>query len=341
MKINDKSQHQPYLPAVERYQHPQYFNRCGNSGVLLPNISLGLWHNFGHSDDLLTGQKILRTAFDRGIVHFDLANNYGPSYGAAEENFGRIYKQDFTVWRDELFISTKAGYDMWPGPYGNHGSRKYLIASLDQSLKRLGLEYVDLFYHHRPDPDTPLEETITALDHIVRSGKALYVGISNYSPAGAAEAIALLKKMGTPCLIHQGRYSLLDRGVEQGLFSVLKKEEVGFIAFSPLAQGLLTGKYLEQTPRESRAAKEMTHLNESTVQEKLPLVRSLQKIAVQRGQKLNQMAISWLLEKENVTSVLIGASSVSQLEDNLLARDSAGFSAEEIQAIENLFNPAL
>lgn len=333
MNINDKSDHQSYLPKSSRYASMQY-RRCGASGIQLPAISLGLWHNFGNRDNLITGQDILRTAFDLGITHFDLANNYGPPYGAAESNFGRILDEDFRPFRDELFISSKAGFDMWPGPYGNYGSRKYLISSLDQSLKRMKLDYVDLFYHHRPDYDTPLEETMQALDYIVRSGRALYVGISNYPHELAEQAFAILKSLGTPCLIHQARYSMMDRWVENGLLEVCDSHAVGLIAFSPLAQGLLTNKYLGSIPQDSRAGKDMTYLDEQTVKEKLPVITELNKIAERRGQSLSQMAIAWLLKDERVTSVLIGASSSDQLRDNLASLKNMVFSEDETEAIE-------
>ncbi|MEJ2003900.1 MAG: aldo/keto reductase [Cyclobacteriaceae bacterium] len=302
LRIDDKSGITPYLPNPGRYDN-ENFRRCGKSGVLLPSISLGLWHNFGFVDNLHNGRMIVRTAFDHGITHFDLANNYGPSFGSAEENFGTILKHDFHRYRDELFISTKAGFDMWPGPYGNLGSRKYLIASLDQSLKRMGLDYVDLFYHHRPDPDTPLEETMGALDHIVRQGKALYVGISNYPADLAKEAIGILRDLGTPCLIHQARYSMFDRWVEDGLLQTLRKSGTGLIAFSPLAQGMLTPKYLEGIPEDSRAGKNMTYLEKDEVERHIPKIRALNEIAVQRDQSLAQMAISWLLRKDEFLKI--------------------------------------
>lgn len=334
MEINDKSKYTAYQAADQRYKRTGY-KRCGKSGVRLPQISLGLWHNFGHGDNLLLAQEILRTAFDHGVVHFDLANNYGPPYGAAETNFGRLLKTDFLPYRNELFISSKAGYDMWPGPYGNFGSRKYLISSLDESLKRMNLDYVDLFYHHRPDPDTPLEETMAALDFIVRSGRALYVGISNYPTALAKQAIDLLKAMGTPCLIHQARYSMLDRWVERdGLLDVLDAGGVGCIAFSPLEQGLLTDKYLEEIPENSRAAREMTYLKRDMVIKNQDKIGALNDIARDRGQPLAQMAIAWLLKDPRLTSVLVGASSAQQLLDNLGALTNTDFSEEELKSIE-------
>lgn len=332
MKIFDKAPLPPYVAAESRYE-TMPFRRCGRSGVLLPTLSLGLWHNFGSVDAPHGGRKILRVAFDLGIVHWDLANNYGPSFGTAEETFGWALNRDFRPYRDELFISTKAGFDMWPGPYGNLGSRKYLIASLDQSLQRMGLDYVDLFYHHRPDPDTPLEETMGALDQVVRSGKALYVGISNYRPERAAEAIRILRDLGTPCLIHQARYSMLDRWVEDGLLDLLGKEGVGLIAFSPLEQGLLTDRYLQGIEDGSRASKSASYLTKEQVEAALPRVRALAKIAEERGQPLAQMAIAWLLRDPRTTSVLIGASSPEQLQRNVAALQQMDFSDEELKAI--------
>ncbi|WP_421873332.1 L-glyceraldehyde 3-phosphate reductase [Marinoscillum sp.] len=337
MKINDKSGYKPYTASDGRYEQMQY-KRCGKSGIQLPMISLGLWHNFGHADDLLKAQQILRTAFDHGIVHFDLANNYGPPYGSAETNFGRLFKEDFESHRDELFISSKAGYDMWPGPYGNLGSRKYLISSLDQSLKRMNLDYVDLFYHHRPDPDTPLEETMSALDFIVRSGRALYVGISNYPADLAKRAIEILNDLGTPCLIHQARYSMFDRWVEGGLLDVLGNTGVGCIAFSPLEQGMLTNKYVKGIPEGSRAARSMTYLERETVEKNLPKIKALHEIAQNRGQSLSDMAIAWLLKDERVTSVLVGVSSSEQLVANVKALDNLGFSSDELEKIQNVLN---
>jgi len=310
--------------------------RCGNSGILLPAISLGLWHNFGSVDDFANGQSIVRRAFDRGITHFDLANNYGPDPGTAEENFGKILKEDFPGYlRDELIISSKAGYRMWPGPYGEWGSRKYLLSSLDQSLKRMHLDYVDIFYSHRYDPDTPLEETMMALDQAVRSGKALYVGISSYPPAETKKAIDILKQLGTPCLIHQPRYSMFDRWVENGLLDVLEKEGVGCIVFSPLAQGMLTDKYLKGIPADSRAAKDSGYLqiNEIT-EERLHQISKLNEFAKQRKQSLAQMALAWLLRDKRITSVLIGASSVKQLDDNIDSLNNIRFTNEELKAIE-------
>ncbi len=335
MIINDKSNIETYKASPERYKTMKY-NRSGNSGVLLPSISLGLWHNFGFVDHLETSRSILRCAFDLGITHFDLANNYGPPYGSAEENFGILFNKDFKNYRDELFLSTKAGYDMWPGPYGNWGSRKYLIASIDQSLKRMKQEYVDVFYHHRPDPNTPLEETMIALADIVRQGKALYVGISNYKPKETVEASKLLKALKVPFIIHQARYSILDRWVEDGLIEVIDKEQIGCIAFSPLAQGLLTDKYLKGIPSHSRAAKDHTYLDVEHVSNNLQKIKTLNKIAEKRGQKLSQMAISWLLSQPKVTSVLLGASSPEQLKENILALNNVEFSREELTQINSI-----
>ena len=309
------------------------YQRCGRSGVLLPRISLGLWQNFGGTDRLENGRAILRRAFDLGVTHFDLANNYGPPPGSAEENFGRILRADFAPYRDELIISTKAGYDMWPGPYGNFGSRKSLLASLDQSLRRLGVDYVDIFYSHRPDPDTPLEETVGALAQAVRQGKALYAGVSNYPPDRTRQAATLLRGLGAPCLIHQPSYNLLNRRVEEGLTDVLREEEIGCIVFSPLAQGQLTDRYLAGVPEDSRAARER-FLKSEQVEKTLPRVRKLAQIAQARGQSLAQMALAWVLRLPVVTSALIGASSVRQLEDNLRALDQLYFSETELAQIE-------
>jgi len=322
-----------YIAQSSRYQQMQY-RRCGKSGIKLPEISLGLWHNFGYVDRFDTARKILLRAFDLGITHFDLANNYGPPPGSAEENFGRILHDDLRPYRDEMIISTKAGYLMWPGPYGEWGSKKYLVSSLDQSLKRMKLDYVDIFYSHRPDPDTPLEETMAALDLIVRQGKALYSGISNYPVDLALRASALLKQMGTPCLIHQPSYSMFNRWVEDSLLDVLEKEGIGCIAFSPLAQGLLTDRYLNEIPADSRAAKPHGFLTEDRVILMLPQIKRLNEIAVERRQSLAQMAIAWLLRDKRVTSVLIGASSVMQLENNLGTLENKKFTKEELQAIE-------
>jgi L-glyceraldehyde 3-phosphate reductase len=311
------------------------YRRCGKSGIKLPAVSLGLWHNFGGVDVAENYRKILHTAFDSGITHFDLANNYGPPPGSAEENFGRILESDFKGYRDELIISSKAGYTMWDGPYGDWGSRKYLISSLDQSLQRMKLGYVDIFYHHRPDPETPLEETMAALDHIVRQGKALYVGISNYPAQKAAEAIAILKRLGTPCLIHQPKYSMFERWAEGGLLDVLEENGVGCIPFSPLAQGLLTNKYLHGIPEDSRAAKSTGFLKKDQVtEERISQIKRLNDIALKRGQTLAQMALAWLLKDQRVTSVLIGASRPEQLTDSLKCLDNIEFSKEELALIE-------
>ncbi|MGC6430861.1 MAG: L-glyceraldehyde 3-phosphate reductase [Jejuia sp.] len=333
MQINDKSGATEYLASTHRYDAMTY-KRTGNSGVLLPAISLGLWHNFGFVDSIQNAREVLRCAFDLGITHFDLANNYGPPYGSAEENFGTILKRDFKSYRDELFIATKAGYDMWPGPYGNWGSRKYLMASLDQSLKRMGLDYVDVFYHHRPDPETPLEETMGTLADIVRQGKALYVAISNYKPAETQKAAELLKASNTPFILHQARYSMFDRWVEDGLLDTLENNGVGCITFSPLAQGMLTDKYLNGIPKDSRAAKNMTYLTSETVENNLKKIQALNEIAQNRGQKLSQMAIAWILRHKQVASVLIGASSPKQLQENVKALDNLSFTQEELQAID-------
>jgi L-glyceraldehyde 3-phosphate reductase len=313
------------------------YRRCGNSGLKLPAISLGLWHNFGDVDDRKNYRKILHYAFDAGITHFDLANNYGPPPGSAEKNFGSILKKDFQSYRDEMIISTKAGYKMWEGPYGEWGSKKYLVSSLDQSLKRMKLDYVDIFYHHRPDPETPIEETVTALDLIVRQGKALYIGLSNYQPDEAAKAMHLLKVLGTPCLIHQSKYSMLERWVEGGLLDLLEREGVGCIPFSPLAQGLLTNKYLKDIPSDSRAAKPHGFLQENviTVQMRSKL-SALNTIAEQRNQTLAQMALSWILKDKRITSVLVGASRTTQLADSLRCLNNTTFSDEELLNIEQV-----
>lgn len=322
-----------YLADQSRYNQISY-QRCGKSGLKLPAISLGLWHNFGGVDVFENGRAMCRRAFDLGITHFDLANNYGPPPGSAEENFGKIMQLDLAPYRDELVISTKAGYLMWPGPYGEWGSRKYLISSLDQSLKRMKLDYVDIFYSHRPDPATPLEETMMALDQVVRQGKALYVGISNYPTAMAAEASKILKELGTPCLIHQPKYSMFERWVEGGLLDLLEKEGIGCIPFSPLAQGLLTDKYLNGIPEGSRAAKSWGFLKPEQVEPAIEKVKLLNEIALQRGQTLAQMALVWLLKDPRITSVLIGASSVKQLDDNVAALDNRRFSEAELKKIE-------
>ncbi|MFB5196815.1 L-glyceraldehyde 3-phosphate reductase [Neobacillus sp. KR4-4] len=325
-----------YQAAENRYESMKY-NRSGHSGLLLPAVSLGLWHNFGGVDTYENGRAMLKRAFDLGITHFDLANNYGPPPGSAEEMFGRILKTDFALYRDEMIISSKAGYTMWPGPYGDWGSRKYLISSLDQSLKRMGLDYVDIFYSHRPDPNTPLEETMGALDSIVRQGKALYVGISNYSAEQASEAIKILNQLGTPLLIHQPKYSMFNRWIEDGLQDVLQENGVGSIAFSPLAQGLLTNKYLKGIPADSRAASSTGFLREEHVtSEVLNRVQKLNEIATERGQSLSQMALAWVLRGEKVTSVLIGASRVSQIEENVAALNNLDFSEEELIRIEDI-----
>ena len=328
-----------YLSSETRYDKMVY-NRVGRSGLKLPAISLGWWYNFGGLDLLENGRAIARSAFEHGVTHFDLANNYGPPPGSAEENFGRLYTQDFRPYRDELIISTKAGYDMWPGPYGEWGSRKNLLASLDQSLKRMGLEYVDIFYSHRPDPDTPLEETMGALDSAVRQGKALYVGITNYDPEKTRHAAQILRDLGTPCLIHQPRYSMLDRWVEGGLLDVLTKEGIGCIVFSPLAQGQLTDRYLKGIPSGARATKtERVWLTPDNVNQNLPKVEKLNELAQKRGQTLAQMALVWVLRQPAVTSALIGASSVKQLEDNLAALNSPKFSDDELRKIETILKP--
>jgi L-glyceraldehyde 3-phosphate reductase len=325
----------PYIPSDSRYSTMQY-RRCGRSGLLLPAVSLGLWHNFGGVDVFENSRAILRRAFDLGITHFDLANNYGPPPGSAEENFGRILKTDFAGYRDELIISSKAGYTMWDGPYGDWGSRKYLLASLDQSLRRMGLDYVDIFYSHRPDPQTPVEETMSALDQAVRSGKALYAGISNYNAEQTARAAAILGELGTPCLIHQPKYSMFERTPEKiGLLDVLNKEGIGCIAFTPLAQGLLTNRYLDGIPADSRAAKPHGFLKRKDIDERrLGQVRALNEIARKRGQSLAQMALAWVLRQPAMTSALIGASRVEQVEQNVAALQKLEFAAEELKQIE-------
>jgi L-glyceraldehyde 3-phosphate reductase len=323
-----------YQAEEKRYETMRY-NRCGRSGIRLPAISLGLWHNFGGVDSLENGRAMLRRAFDVGITHFDLANNYGPPYGSAEETFGRIFARDFKPYRDELIISRKAGWDMWPGPYGDLGSRKYLVASLDQSLKRMGIPYVDIFCHHRPDPDTPLEETMGALDFIVRSGRALYVGISQYPAELTHTAAHLLRQMGTPCLIHQPRYSMLDRWVEDGLLHVLEEEGIGSIVFSPLAQGLLTDRYLRGIPDDSRAGRGIGALRSNQVTEEVVgKVRRLNEIALARGQSMAEMALAWVLRKPQVTSALIGASRPAQIDDAVRALNNLAFSGEELGKID-------
>ena len=323
-----------YLAASDRYNNQCEYRRCGRSGLQLPVLSLGLWHNFGGVDTYETGRSMLRFAFDNGITHFDLANNYGPPPGSAEENFGSIYQKDFKPYRDELILSTKAGYLMWPGPYGEWGSRKYLLSSLDQSLKRMQVDYVDIFYSHRPDPNTPLEETMMALNQAVRSGKALYAGISNYPADMTRDAAAILRSLGTPCLIHQPKYSMFERWVEKELLDTVEKEGIGVIAFSPLAQGLLTDRYLNDIPEGSRASKSWGYLRPEQVTPAIEKARALNRIAQERGQSLAQMAIAWLLKDSRVTSVLIGASSVVQLNDNLQAQKNLYFSGEELEAVE-------
>jgi L-glyceraldehyde 3-phosphate reductase len=323
-----------YEAALDRYDDKMPYRRCGRSGIKLPEVSLGLWQNFGDGSPLATQRAILRRAFDLGVTHFDLANNYGPGYGSAEINFGRIMREDLRPYRDELIISTKAGYDMWPGPYGEWGSRKYLLASLDQSLQRMGLEYVDIFYSHRFDPDTPLEETMGALDTAVKAGKALYAGISSYSPERTVDALSILRSLGTPLLIHQPSYSMLNRWIEGGLLDVLGREGVGCIAFSPLAQGVLTGKYLNGVPEGSRASLDGSLSKNQLSDKTLAHVRALADVAAGRGQTLAQMAISWVLRDQRVTSALLGASSVRQLEENLAAAGKTTFTPEEITRID-------
>lgn len=324
-----------YLANPERYQSMEY-RHCGNSGLQLPAISLGLWHNFGDTTLFDNSRDMLLRAFDLGITHFDLANNYGPPPGSAETNFGRILQHDLQSYRDEMVISSKAGYTMWEGPYGDWGSKKYLVASLNQSLKRMGLDYVDVFYHHRPDPNTPLEETMGALDLIVRQGKALYVGLSNYPAETARQAIAILRDLGTPCLIHQPKYSMFERWVEGGLLDVLQEEGVGSIAFSPLAGGLLTDRYLHGIPEDSRAAHSQFLKPEAITEQKLAKIKQLNEMALARGQKLSQMALAWVLRGDRVTSVLIGASRISQIEDAVGMLENRHFSAEELSAIEKI-----
>ncbi len=327
-----------YQADETRYQRMDY-RRCGDSGLKLPAVSLGLWHNFGDATLIENSRQLLRHAFDSGITHFDLANNYGPPPGSAERNFGRLLQEDFLPYRDELIISSKAGYTMWDGPYGDWGSRKYLISSLDQSLKRMGLEYVDIFYHHRPDPETPLQETMRALDHVVRQGKALYVGLSNYPAELARQAIDILNDLGTPCLIHQPKYSMFDRWVEDDLLDVLKEKGVGSIAFSPLAGGQLTDRYLNGIPADSRAASGSRFLNpDQLTEEKLAKVRKLNEIAEKRGQKLSQMALAWVLRGDRVTSLLIGASKTSQLDDAVGAMANRQFSSAECEAIDAILS---
>ncbi|SHN33637.1 L-glyceraldehyde 3-phosphate reductase [Gracilibacillus kekensis] len=328
-----------FIANAKRY-HQIPYNRCGNSGIMLPAISFGLWNNFGGEDTLENQRRMLMKAFDLGITHFDLANNYGPPAGAAEKNFGRILKEDFSRYRDEMLISTKAGFRMWDGPYGDWGSKKYLISSLDQSLQRMDLDYVDIFYHHRPDPETPLEETMVALDQIVRQGKALYVGISNYNAEQTQQAIEIIERQNTPFIIHQAAYSMLDRTIENGLTDILEDHKIGCIAYVPLAQGLLTSKYLHGIPKESRAAKEfIPFLNERDISsDKMQKIRALNEIALERGQTLAQMALVWVLQQKSVVSALIGASRVSQIEENIQALNNASFTQAELAAIDNILN---
>jgi L-glyceraldehyde 3-phosphate reductase len=324
-----------YVADSHRYDSMHY-RRCGRSGIMLPAVSLGLWHNFGGVDVFENSRAMLRRAFDLGITHFDLANNYGPPYGSAEENFGEIFKKDFQPYRDELIISTKAGWDMWPGPYGNLGSRKCLLASLDQSLKRMGLDYVDIFYHHRPDPDTPMEESLGALDTAVRSGRALYAGISAYNAQQTAKAIKIMREFGTPCLIHQPKYSMFVREPEQGLLGVLGTEGVGCIVFSPLAQGLLSDRYLQGIPPDSRAARDFFLKKKDIGEDTLSKVRALNEMARERGQTLAEMAVAWVLRDPRVTSALVGTSKVSQVDDNVAALRNLKFSAEELRKIDDV-----
>ena len=326
-----------YVADENRYDKMNY-RRTGNSGLLLPELSLGLWHNFGDNDSFKNARTLLKTAFDNGITHFDLANNYGPAPGSAEKNFGKILKKDFRSYRDELIISTKAGYGMWPGPYGDLGSKKFLVASLDQSLQRMGLEYVDIFYHHRPDYDTPLEETMGTLDLMVRQGKALYVGLSNYQPKEAEKAFKILKDLGTPCLIHQPNYNLFNRWIEDGLLDLLGNSGIGVICFSPLAQGMLTDKYINGLPKDSRAVKDSPFLNTKQVLEMLPKIKALNKIAKDRNQTLAQMAISWILKEDRITSVLVGASKSEQIIDSVKAIKNTVFSENEIRSINCILN---
>jgi L-glyceraldehyde 3-phosphate reductase len=325
-----------YQPDSNRYQKKMQYRKCGNSGIKLSALSLGLWHNFGDVDVVDNCKAILKTAFDNGITHFDLANNYGPPPGSAETNFGKILKEEFSGYRDEMIISSKAGYYMWPGPYGEWGSKKNLVASMDQSLKRMQLDYVDIFYHHRPDPDTPLEETMATLDLFVRQGKALYVGVSNYPADQAAKAFEILKQLGTPCLIHQPKYSMFERWVEGGLLDVLEQYGVGCIPFSPLAQGLLTNKYLHGIPEGSRATKGVFLKPEQITDDKLSIIKQLNEVAVSRNQTLAQMALAWLLKDKRVTSVLIGASRPEQLLDSMQCLDNLDFSTEELATIETI-----
>jgi L-glyceraldehyde 3-phosphate reductase len=327
----------PHVPAPTRYDNAALYRRCGRSGLLLPALSLGLWHNFGSVDDFANSRALILRAFNLGITHFDLANNYGPPPGSAEETFGRVLHADLATFRDELIVSTKAGYTMWDGPYGDWGSRKYLISSLDQSLRRMRLDYVDIFYSHRPDPNTPLEETMGALDHIVRSGKALYVGVSNYNAEQTEKASKILRQLGTPCLIHQPKYHMFERWIENGLTRVLAQEGIGAIAFCPLAQGLLTGRYLAGIPADARAARDPRFLKpEHITDEKLGKIRKLDALAKARGQSLAQMALAWVLRDPVITSALIGASKVAQIEENVAALKNLKFGADEIATIERI-----
>jgi L-glyceraldehyde 3-phosphate reductase len=335
MQINDKSGLTSYSANASRYGSMSY-RRCGSTGLKLPALSLGLWHNFGFVDRLAVGRDILRTAFDHGIVHWDLANNYGPPYGSAEQNLGTLLRADFAAHRDELVIASKAGYDMWPGPYGSGGSRKYLMASLDQSLQRMGLDYVDIFYHHVPDPETPVEESLGAVRDLVRQGKALYAGVSNYEPDLTRRAIDFFQRERVPFVLHQARFSLLERTPEQGLLDVLHDGGVGCIAFSPLAQGLLTGRYLDGVPEDSRAARPFTYLDKDAVTRQQDKLRALNEIAAQRGQSLAQMSLAWLLTRKAVCSVLIGASSPAQLLDNIGALDNTTFADDTLTGINNV-----
>ena len=329
-----------FLPSPQRYDAMEY-RRCGKSGIKLPALSLGLWHNFGGIDQFENARNMITLAFDKGITHFDLANNYGPPAGSAEETFGRVLKKDLLPYRDEMIVTTKAGYYMWQGPYGEWGSKKYLVSSLDQSLKRMGLDYVDIFYHHRPDPETPLEETMAALDLIVRQGKALYVGISNYNAAETERAVKMLRKMGTPCLVHQPKYSMFERWVEDGLLDVLEQNGAGCVAFSPLAQGLLSDKYLKGIPSDSRAASGRGNgaLESGRItEEKLNQVLQLNEIAQQRGQNLAQMALAWILKDPRITSVILGVSKPEQLTDSLKCLENKEFSAEELHKINQILS---
>ena len=328
-----------YIANEQRYDTMLY-RRCGKSGVRLPAISLGLWHNFGGADVFENSRAMLRRAFDLGITHFDLANNYGPPPGSAESNFSEILRLDFKPYRDELILSTKAGWDMWPGPYGDWGSRKYLLASLDQSLKRMGVEYVDIFYSHRPDPETPVEETMSALDQAVRSGKALYAGISSYNPAQTSAAVKILRELGTPCLIHQPKYSIFERWIEGGLLDVLGNEGIGAIAFTPLAQGILTNRYLQGIPADSRASKAVFLKTSDITEGRLKQIRALKELAARRGQSLAQMALAWVLRDERMTSALIGASRVEQIEQNVAALANLSFTAAELAGIDTIVSKA-